>query len=151
MYSLRTHSAASPILAASPFRSAAWAHSLPNGVPRYTLSASRFFYRTPAGRREAANHSSRIPKYLVQGRVVDDSGNGVGGAVLTLEGDTVITAEDGRFFARFDRRRALPLTVSVSEFAGPYRFSVVSAPDRVTPVGDADDAQVTIVVHSGLE
>jgi hypothetical protein len=126
-------------------------YTLPNGIPRYTVSASRFFYRAPTGRQARTRTASNIPKYLVEGRVVDDSGNGVRGAVLEVGNDTVITGDDGRFFARFARRRALPVTVRVSEFPSPHRFSVVSSPERVTPRGDEDRAEVTIVVHKGEE
>jgi hypothetical protein len=126
-------------------------YTLPNGSPRYTVSASRFFYRARAASQRPARQSLRIPKYLVQGRVVDEGGNGVSGAVLDVGGATVITGEDGRFFARFDRRRSVAFTVSVSEFSVPYRFSVISSPDRVTPGEEGNAAEITVVVRRRLE
>jgi hypothetical protein len=126
-------------------------YTLPNGRPRYTLAVSRFFYRVPAVDRTARPPATRIPKYLVQGRVIDDRGNGISGAVLNLGDEIVITGEDGRFFARFDRQRPLPLSVRVSEFGGPYRFSVVSSPERVTPETEGHPAALTIVVRRLLD
>jgi hypothetical protein len=122
-------------------------YTLPNGVPRYTLSASRFFYRTPSASPASSRQASNIPKYLVRGRVVDEVGRGVGGAVLNVGGDIVIAAEDGQFFVRSGRRRPLVVSVPVDEFPRPYRFSVISAPPRVTPSSDDSQVPLTIVVR----
>lgn len=114
----------------------------PDGSLRYTVSGSHV--------RALRQHTARAPvermgRYLVAGRVENDSGQPIGGAALRIGDDPVLTDDGGRFMLRLARNRPVGITVVPEEFATAAMYEVVSAPSMVIP--SPDDSRHDIVIQ----
>lgn len=116
----------------------------PTGQMRYTISGSQTFRRATGSAPERSFR--RFPKYLVRGRVQDEAGRAVAGAVLRFGSDVVVTDDAGQFFLRTRDTKMRALVVATAEFTAPGRYRVVSAPLRVKPAKDGEAQAIVIVV-----
>lgn len=122
-------------------------YTTPSGRPRYTVSGSVIGGRANAGRGDRAT-PIRLPRYIVRGRVEDEAGAPVPGAVLRVGDEVISTNSEGRFFCRTNRRDALEIEVTPEAFLAHGRFQVVSAPAALTPrLASADTTESIIVVR----
>jgi hypothetical protein len=122
-------------------------YTTPHGVPRYTISGMIAGSRAPSGGRSAARGVTlKMARFIVRGRVQDEAGDPVAGAVMRLGNETVATDRDGRFFWRTERRTPLRLLVVPDEFLVPGRFEVVSAPATLQPASDPSPADESVIV-----
>jgi hypothetical protein len=115
-----------------------------SGDIRYTISGSRQFYRSR--RSEGGHGTSRIAKYLVRGRITDEAGRPVAGAVVRIGPELILSDDDGRFFLRTASARPLPMAVLTEQFRATGRFTVLSAPLQATPTPDVRATDVSIRV-----
>jgi hypothetical protein len=118
----------------------------PDGRVHYSASGSTFFYRGEV-RGGPVGESIRFDRYLVHGRVVDDSGSAIEGAAIEIGGEVIFTDSQGRFFQRRSLARALTLRVLPEDFLVHGRFEVVSAPAQVTPQREERSVPLVIVLR----
>ncbi|MBA3885018.1 MAG: hypothetical protein H0X67_04710 [Acidobacteria bacterium] len=67
----------------------------PTGRTRYMVSGSQSWYRSPGGSGSAPD-TIRFARYLIQGRVIEENGRPVPGAVLRISGEFVLTDSAGQ-------------------------------------------------------
>jgi hypothetical protein len=123
-------------------------YTAPDGGLRYTISASQWLTRSGTGGHDGAGlRAFRLPKYIVRGRVVDAEGHPIDGAAVRVGLEDLVTDREGCFSVRARKPARLVLSVLTERFTAPGRFSVVSAPTRVTPADDEHASDVVIVVR----
>jgi hypothetical protein len=121
-------------------------YTLPDGRTRYTVSGSQSLYRSGGGG-ASARSTSKFAKYLIRGRVVDETGRPLAGAALRINHEVVLTNDDGQFFLRTKKAGACRLEVITEEFLQPGYFKVTDAPHTVIPEVDDRAGEVTISVR----
>ena len=118
----------------------------PTGRTRYMVSGSQSWYRSPGGSGSAPD-TIRLARYLIQGRVIEENGRPVPGAVLRISGEFVLTDSAGQFFLRMKKAAPCRIEVATDEFPGPGYFQVTSAPGSVVPATDDTSVPITIRVR----
>jgi hypothetical protein len=122
-------------------------HVTPDGRVRFSASVTRITSRgAHAGARSAP--APQLGTLIVRGLVLGQDGAGVGGAVLRLGQDLVVSDQSGAFFLRTRRNTPLLLQVLVDEFFGPYAYRVIRSPATVTPAADGREQPVLIEVEA---
>jgi hypothetical protein len=129
------------------YRISAASFVTPDGRVNYTGSANTFFYAGDALGPGSRPVEMKFERYLVQGRVVDESGAAIDGAAIQVGGATVFTDSRGRFFVRLSSNRPTAVRVLVDEFLTTGRFEAVSIPTTVKPVMEGESVPITIVVR----
>jgi hypothetical protein len=105
---------------------------LPDGQVRYRVGGTTFVY--PGGGAEPVG--TRLSRFAVRGRVVDEAGRPVAGAAVSVDGEVAYTGRDGAFLMRRARARPVAFAVVPEEFLDAPPTAVISVPTRVTPVPD---------------
>jgi len=118
----------------------------PDGTVKYTAYGGTFMYRGALGAPAGAT-SVDFHKYVVLGRVVDESGKPIRGAALRVDGDVVYSGSDGVFFSRRRRPLTFRFEVLVNEFIVPGQFEVVSAPSSVKAEPEGSAHELTVVLR----
>ena len=121
-------------------------YTTPTGRTRYTISGSQSLYRSRGGTRSTGD-TIRFAKYVIRGRVLEENGQPVLGAVIRIGGELVLTDSEGRFFIRTKKTTPCPVEVATGEFLGPGYFEVSSAPSSVVPATDDRAPTITIRVR----
>ncbi len=121
----------------------------PDGKVHYSAQGSTFFYRgfNSVTGAPVSGGGGRVDRYLVTGRVEDESGAPVEGAALEVGGEVVYTDSRGSFFLRRSTRRPVAIRVLLDDFLSAGIFEVVHAPSEATPDRDGRAKPVTIVVR----
>ena len=118
------------------------------GETKYTITASTFLYRGIINGVRTADYVFTMPKFIVVGYVVDETGAPIEGAALTIGDDFVFTDSQGRFFLRTGGRRPLPLQVLTDHFLLPGNYAILTAPVSVAPYNEemetGDDVLVVL-------
>ena len=119
----------------------------PEGSLRYTVGLGSYMYRFagmtgPAG----SAQTFRFQKYVVEGIVVDPSGNPLEGAAIHIDGKVAYSDSDGRFMMRMDKTNSRPLVVALDEFVIAGNWQVVSAPESVSAQLEDEATPVRIVL-----
>jgi hypothetical protein len=87
-------------------------------------------------------------KYVIQGKVVNERGDGVWGIAINIGGDTVISDMDGGFFTHVKNGKQLPFAVAADLSPQTSRWSLVSAPATAQGFPDGKPGnQVRVVVQ----
>jgi len=129
------------------YRVSAASFVAPDGRVDYAGSASTFFYAGDALSGGARPVEIRFERYIVEGRVVDESGAPIDGAAVAIGSSTVFTDSRGRFFVRLSTSRAVGVRVLVEEFLTGGRYELVNAPPSATPRTERESAPLRIVVR----
>lgn len=129
------------------YRVSAASFVTPDGRVNYTGSASTFFYAGDVVSGGARPVEIRFQRYIVEGRVVDESGAPVDGAAIAIGGSTVFTDSRGQFFIRLSEKRPVPVRVLLDEFLAMGSFEVVSAPPSATPQLERQRTPIRVVVR----
>ena len=119
----------------------------PDGTLRYTVSGSQWLSRSGADGGGTAPGGFRFPKYIVRGRVTDQSGRPVDGAAVRVGSEDLTTDRAGRFSVRVNKAGVLDLAVLTEHFTAPGLFAVVAAPARAMPALDGSSSEIDIVVR----
>lgn len=118
-----------------------------DGRVNYAGSANTFFYAgdvLSAGPRPV---EIRFERYIVEGRVVDESGFPVEGAALAIGETAVFSDSRGRFFVRFSSSRPVAVRVLLDEFLASGQYEVVSTPPSATPRPERESTPLQVVVR----
>jgi hypothetical protein len=120
-------------------------YTTPQGQLRYVVSGSygRSISKSPGG----LSKPLAFHRFIVEGIVQDENQRPVQGAVVQIGGEVVVTNDEGRFFLRTARHERLTLRVITQEFLAPGRFTVVSAPETVTPGPEEGSIPLVITVR----
>lgn len=119
-------------------------HIRPDGRVVYRVSAGTWLNAAgPSGRRS----TSRMHRYIIRGRVIDESGASVAGAALRVAEQLVFTNSAGEFFVRIRNRTPQDVRLEPSEFMTAIRYEAVSQPDRVAPAESTTVAPITFIVR----
>lgn len=119
----------------------------PDGRVNYAGSASTFFYAGDMASGGVRPVEIRFERYLIEGRVVDESGAPVDGAAIAIGGSTVFTDSRGQFFVRLSDKHPVPVRVLLDEFLAAGSFEVVSAPASATPQPEREHTPIRVVVR----
>jgi hypothetical protein len=120
----------------------------PAGKLRYTTYAGDYLYRyegLQGGTMYGARSPVSIPKYVIKGRVLDALGKPVAGAAIQIDGELVFTNSEGEFVARFRKKQATRIHVSLRDFLTNEFYDVVHAPTEATP--QEEDKATDIVIE----
>lgn len=120
----------------------------PDGKVHYSAQGSTFLYRglsALGGRGD--NGGARLDRFIVSGRVVDESGAGIEGASLEVDGETVYTDSHGRFFLRRPTSRKVTVHVVLDDFLMPGRYEIVTAPVSAIPSREESATPLVIVLR----
>ena len=104
----------------------------PDGTVDYAASGSTFLYMGALGGVQPQRlGTGGIARYVVRGRVLDESGQPVEGAAIDFEGEAVFTNSRGEFLLRVRHPRRLHPRVLLDEFLMPGRWQINRVPDQV--------------------
>lgn len=120
----------------------------PDGVVRYTVYASQYFY---GGAKGPPREEGHFYSNLIRGRVQDLAGVPVAGAALHIDKETVFTDSRGEFFLRVKKKKEYPLQVAAGEFLLPGRYDVIFAPTVVEAQPEDQAGELLIVVERVTE
>ena len=119
----------------------------PDGKLLYTVDVRAV--RTLHGGASAPLERARLGAALLRGRVVDEQGRGVPGAVIQL-GDTVLyTDSTGAFFLRERRPTVHHYSVLLDRFLDGRNYRVVSSPGAIESSKSVTPPSVIVVSSSG--
>jgi hypothetical protein len=118
----------------------------PDGSVDYSASGSTFLYMGSFGGAQPQQVGGRMARYVVRGRVRDESGNPVEGAAVDIGGQVVFTNSRGEFFHRVGRPGRSSLAVLPGEFLLPGQWEVVSAPAEAV-AGSETAAGIEIILR----
>ena len=93
-----------------------------------------------------AQNAFKHLRYVVRGRVQDETGNPVEGAALLVGQELVITNTAGEFLVRRKTAGILPLQIVLAEFLNPASFRVIAAPRTVMPAPDSSASEITVIL-----
>lgn len=119
----------------------------PDGRVRYSASGTTYLYFGNASGGNGRPPRVRFERYLVTGRVVDESGRPVEGAAIELGDDLVFSNSSGVFFVRVGDDEDRTVRVVPAEFLVPVQYDVVRAPIIVKPARQDAAQPITIVVR----
>jgi len=114
------------------------------GKVRYTAAGSTIYYRYE-GLEPGSVPRFDIGKFIVLGKVIDEHGKPVEGAIVKVGKQEAISDREGHFELRSSKQQTQPLTIPVDEFATSYDYEVVRAPSEVTYSADEGAAPGVIV------
>lgn len=103
----------------------------PLGQVRYTVDATGFAYGNGESGAGAGTTWKALQKYVVTGRVVNETGEPISGAALEACGQLMFSDSDGIFLLRLAKEKECPLRVLLDQFMQPGRYEVLSAPETV--------------------
>jgi hypothetical protein len=126
-------------LNAQTFRSA-------DGHLHYTASGNAFLTTKFRPLRSNGEDTFKHVRYMVRGRVQDQTGGAVEGAAIRIGEQLVFTNADGEFFVRRNKAGMLPLEVVLTEFLNSAPFHLVSAPAAVTVYPEEASPEVVIIL-----
>jgi hypothetical protein len=105
----------------------------PDGTVDYAASGSTFLYMGALGGVQPQRLGvGGIARYVVRGRVLDESGHPVEGAAIDFDGEAVFSNSRGEFLLRVRQPRRLHPRVLLEDFLMPGRWQVNQMPDQVT-------------------
>jgi hypothetical protein len=120
----------------------------PDGKLEYTADFTKIMSRDPASKGTVQNVS--LDNSMIEGHVVDTSGNPVPGAALQLDKMTVYADQAGHFFVREHTPHTHQFSVLTDQFLDGGNYSLVSAPPTVRGArGEAGDEITVVVRRSG--
>ena len=104
---------------------------MPDGSVNYIATAATYLYLNQFGGMQPNLVQTQLGRFVIKGRVVDDTGQPVDGAALEFGGDLAFSNPEGQFLLRVGRPREYPVIVRFDEFLLPGRWEVLSAPATV--------------------
>jgi hypothetical protein len=116
-----------------------------DGSVKYTAAGSTIFYRYE-GLEPGSVPRFDIGKFLISGKVTDEQGQPVEGAVVRVGKQEAISDREGLFELRNHKRQTDVLAVPVDDFITSYDYEVVRAPSEVTYSADEGAVPETTIV-----
>jgi hypothetical protein len=106
---------------------------LPDGSVDYLATASTFLYLGQFGglQPNAVGGGMRPGRFVLRGRVLDESGLPVEGAAISLNSELAFTNAEGQFLIRVNRLDDYRVQVRPEEFLLPGEWEVLSAPATI--------------------
>ncbi|HEX5817321.1 MAG TPA: hypothetical protein VFY20_00485 [Gemmatimonadales bacterium] len=123
---------------------------LPDGSVAYVAGASSYLYFGSFGGSQPNVVAAPVGRFVLRGRVVDDQGHGVDGAVLDFDGEVAITNQEGQFLIRVRRPREFPLRLAFDEFLDPGPWEVVSVPLTVQALKEERAPYIEIILRRAV-
>lgn len=123
-----------------------------DGSVDYLANASTFLYfgQFGGGGMQPNLIGTRVSKFLIKGRVVDEQGQPVDGAALNFEGNLAFTNPDGYFQVGVGRPRPWKLVVDFKEFLTPGTWEVVEAPISVLAATEDKARPVEVMLRRAV-
>jgi len=119
----------------------------PDGRVDYAANAGTFLYLGEFGvQPQRIGGGAGIARYLIRGRVIDETGTPVEGAAIDLGGETVFTNSRGEFLLRTRRPARYAVAVKLDEFLLPGSWQLQTAPESVTAAADERAPLIEIVL-----
>lgn len=106
----------------------------PDGSVDYAASGSTFLYMGQMGgvQPQRIGGGGGIARYVVRGRVLDETGQPVEGAAVDFGGQAVFTDSRGEFLLRTPHPQRFHPQVLLDQFLLPGHWRLVTEPDEVT-------------------
>ena len=115
-----------------------------DGSVKYTTYGSLYGYRDTS---DYAEPIFKFPRYIVRGRVVDQSGEPIRGAAVGIGDNLLFSDRNGEFFVREQNRHPVHVEVKLREFAAPGVFAVRSCPATAIPFSQQLPHSILIVLE----
>jgi hypothetical protein len=90
---------------------------------------------------------TQLGRFVIHGRVVDDTGQPVDGAAIEFSGELAFSNSEGQFLLRVGRPRDYNVIVRFDEFLLPGRWEVLSAPATVKALPEARATSFDVVLR----
>ncbi|MCU0621616.1 MAG: hypothetical protein MUC69_08945 [Gemmatimonadales bacterium] len=120
---------------------------LPDGSVAYLAGASTYLYFGSFGGMQPNLVAPPLGRFVLRGRVVDEQGRGVDGAVLDFDGEVAITNQEGQFLIRVRRPREFQLRLVFDEFLDLGPWEVISAPTSVQALTEERAPHLEIILR----
>jgi hypothetical protein len=119
----------------------------PLGREAYTAYGTGYAYGSAIDRSGHGGGGASLPRYLIQGTVVDEEGRPVAGVALRVDGQIVFSDSEGNFSLRERKPRGFPVEVLFDQFMFPGTYQLVSAPRIVTAAPEEKAAPFKVVLR----
>ena len=121
-----------------------------DGKVRYTAWGNTLMLRSQ--RHQQTPAAMTIPKYIIRGRVADESGIPIRGAALRIGKEMAFSDSDGLFFVRVSKRTGVPVEVAFDEFLASGNWEKVTVPERANPELEEHAPELAVVLrrHTSL-
>jgi hypothetical protein len=120
---------------------------MPDGSVNYLATASTFLYLGQFGGLQPNAIGPRPGRFVLRGRVLDESGAPVEGAAIDLDGQAAFTNAEGQFLIRVNRLDDYRVKVLVDEFLLPGAWEVLSAPATIRAERENRAQSVDIILR----
>ena len=120
---------------------------MPDGSVNYIATAATYLYFGQFGGVQPNLVQTQLGKFVIKGRVVDDTGQPIDGAALDFDGEMAFTNPEGQYLVRVGRPRDYRVTIRFDEFLLPGRWEVVSAPASVKALPEDRATSTDIVLR----
>ncbi|HEX4425807.1 MAG TPA: carboxypeptidase-like regulatory domain-containing protein, partial [Terriglobales bacterium] len=118
----------------------------PEGAVKYTTYGSAWLQHGDAS--PLLSNKFKLNKFIVSGRVVDQAGNPVEGAALSVNDELVFSDATGGFFLRVKKHKSYQFAVLPDDFMCPGKFQITSAPSRVIPSSsESESSGINVVLR----
>jgi hypothetical protein len=120
----------------------------PQGKVRYTVGIGTYLYRLRGMSGPAPTPQSfRFPKLVVQGMVVDGTGQPLEGAAIRIDGKLAYSDSEGHFLLRLEKPGPYPVEVVLDEFTAAGTWEVVDAPTSARGQAEDDATPIHITLR----
>jgi len=119
----------------------------PTGKLLYSADLHALNSRSPI--QQAPAEHARFGAYVLEGRVIDNSGSPIYGAAIALGPNLLFTDSDGSFFLREMKPHTYTFKLLIDEFLDGHNYRVVSQPQQVTGTKNEDQHLLIVVSRIG--
>jgi hypothetical protein len=117
----------------------------PTGKLLYSADLHAIDSRSPI--QQAPAEHARFGAYVLQGRVIDNTGSPIYGAAIALGPNLLFTDSDGAFFLREMKAHTYTFKLLVDEFLDGHNYRVISQPQQVTGTKNEDQHLLIVVAR----
>jgi hypothetical protein len=118
----------------------------PTGKTLYSANLHVLESRSPVP--VAASEHVRFGSYVLQGRVIDNTGSPIYGAAIALGPNLLFTDSDGAFFLREAKPHTYAFKLLLDEFMDGHSYRVISQPQQVTGTKNEDQHLLIVVART---
>lgn len=119
----------------------------PTGKLLYSADLHALDSRSPI--QQAPTEHARFGAYVLQGRVIDNTGSPIYGAAIALGPNLLFTDSDGAFFLREMKAHTYSFKLLVDEFLDGHNYRIISQPQQVTGTKNEDQHLLIVVARIG--
>jgi hypothetical protein len=121
----------------------------PMGKTQWAGYLSGLQYRALNGQTTSPVQHVNFSRYVIRGKVVDQSGKGVWGIALKIGADTVMSDSEGSFFVHVKNAKPVPIAVAADASLQSLHWTLDSAPPSAQGTTEDNAPPIRVVVQLG--